>query len=181
MMNYEENTNLGNHPEEIVLIVDEENRPIGEAIRKDMRKLKLAHRASFIFIKNSEGLLHVQKRVLTKDVYPGYFDPTTGGCVLASDLNDKEAALRELEEELGITGIDIEFVDWFHYKNAENNVWGSIYLAEWNGPVSLQADEVESLHMMSISEILERFQNNEKFCPDSMAALQQLISLGRLN
>lgn len=111
-----------NSSDEIVLIVDINNKPVGQSTRKNMRELNLIHRASYIFIKNSDNLLYVQKRVQTKDVYPGYFDPSTGGVVNISDTNDKEAAIRELNEELGISGVDIQFIDNFYYASQNVNV-----------------------------------------------------------
>ncbi|MEN8760379.1 MAG: NUDIX domain-containing protein, partial [Desulfobacterales bacterium] len=86
--------------EEIVTIVDEENRVVGAAPRSRMRGDGLPHRATYILVFNDEGEIFVQKRTTGKDIYPGYYDVATGGVVLAGESYD-DAAMRELAEELG--------------------------------------------------------------------------------
>ncbi|MCW5208454.1 NUDIX hydrolase, partial [Desulfobulbus sp. US2] len=67
--------------EEIVQIVDEHNRELGELPRRLMREQRLIHRASYILVFNAVGELFIQKRTTTKDVYPGYWDVAAGGVV----------------------------------------------------------------------------------------------------
>lgn len=43
---------------------------------------------------------------MRKDYCPGYFDLANGG-VQAADETDELNAQRELEEEIGITGVDL--------------------------------------------------------------------------
>jgi len=45
--------------EEIVLVVDENNNPIGKAPRKEVRQRNLWHRASYIYVYNSKGYFYV--------------------------------------------------------------------------------------------------------------------------
>jgi isopentenyldiphosphate isomerase len=40
-----------------------------------MRSRNLPHRASFVFLHNSGGLLFVQQRVAWKETYPSHHDP----------------------------------------------------------------------------------------------------------
>ena len=47
--------------------------------------LALPHRSTYVLVFNSQGDLYVQKRTLTKDVFPGYFDVAAGGVVLAGE------------------------------------------------------------------------------------------------
>ena len=92
--------------EEIVTIVDDQNRVIGSTFRRDMRAQKLPHRATYVLVFNSSGELFVQKRTTNKDVFPGYYDPAAGGVVLAGE-SYLEAAMRELEEEIGTRNVEI--------------------------------------------------------------------------
>ncbi|MCI5126495.1 MAG: NUDIX hydrolase, partial [Candidatus Electrothrix sp. AR5] len=69
--------------EEIVQIVDEHNRELGELPRRLMREQRLIHRASYILVFNAAGELFIQKRTTTKDVYPGSWDVAAGGVVQA--------------------------------------------------------------------------------------------------
>ena len=68
--------------DEIVAIVDEHNTVLGSAPRREMRAKALPHRATYVLVFNSQDQLYVQKRTLTKDVFPGYYDPAAGGVVL---------------------------------------------------------------------------------------------------
>ena len=80
--------------EEIVQIVDEQNRELGELPRRLMREQRLIHRASYILVFNAAGALFIQKRTSTKDVYPGYWDVAAGGVVQAGETAiDVAAAL----------------------------------------------------------------------------------------
>jgi isopentenyldiphosphate isomerase len=71
--------------DEIVTIVDAHNNVVGSAPRWEMRAKRLPHRSTYILVFNSQGELFVQKRTMTKDVFPGYYDPATGGVVLAGE------------------------------------------------------------------------------------------------
>ena len=81
-----------NPAEELVEIVDRDNRPIGALTRRLMREQGLIHRAAYILVFNTAGELFLQKRTLTKDIYPGYWDMAAGGVVLAGE--SYEAAAR---------------------------------------------------------------------------------------
>lgn len=76
---------------ELVQIVDRDNIPIGAAPRHIMRQHGLIHRASYILVFNCQGELFIQKRTLTKDIYPGYWDVAAGGVVLAGESDHDSA------------------------------------------------------------------------------------------
>lgn len=87
---------------ELVAIVDEEtNAVVGSARRADMRKQRLPHRATYVFVKDARGRLAVQKRTMIKDYCPGYLDPAAGGVVQAGEKYDDNAR-REVAEEMGV-------------------------------------------------------------------------------
>ena len=85
-----------NPAEELVEIVDRDNRPIGALTRRLMREQGLIHRAAYILVFNTAGELFLQKRTLTKDIYPGYWDMAAGGVVLAGESYEA-AARREAQ------------------------------------------------------------------------------------
>jgi len=75
----------------------------GYATRKSLRKLNLVSKAAHIFVFNAKNELFLQRRAPTKDIYPNLIAPSASGHV---DINEtpKQAAMRELKEELGING-----------------------------------------------------------------------------
>jgi isopentenyldiphosphate isomerase len=71
------------------------------ASRDDAHRLGLWHRTAHVWIRNDIGELLLQKRALTKEVYPGYWDISCAGHIDAGE-SPGSAALRELSEELGV-------------------------------------------------------------------------------
>ena len=126
--------------EEIVAIVDETNSVVGSAPRREMRAKALPHRATYVLVFNARGHLYVQKRTLTKDVFPGYYDPAAGGVVLAGEEYE-QGALREVEEEMGIRGVPLAPLFRFYHQEAHNRVWG-VDCCE--GQIGLSQGDVEN-------------------------------------
>ena len=59
------------------------------------------HRASHVWIINSNNELLISLRSLTKDIFPGYWTMSAGGHVNAGE-DSLDGAVRELEEEIGL-------------------------------------------------------------------------------
>ena len=163
--------------QEVVLLVDQENNPIGSTTRREMRTNHLLHRSTFIYVLNPEGKLYVQMRTDTKDVYPSYYDPATGGVISASDPSDEISARRELQEELGIHPEELNFHFNYFYNCNENPVWCAVFTTKWDGELILQPEEVQWVELMTPQEIITRSQT-EKFCPDGTHILGMLCEQG---
>jgi 8-oxo-dGTP pyrophosphatase MutT (NUDIX family) len=164
--------------EELVAIVDADNRVVGSAPRREMRARGLPHRATYILVFNGGGELFVQRRTLTKDVYPGYLDPATGGVVLAGE-DYSAAAARELEEELGIRGVPLTPHFEFHYRDDTNEVWGWVFSCTWDGPLTLQEEEVAGGFWAMPADVLTHA-TNELCTPDSLEVLRRYLEGSQL-
>ena len=160
--------------EEIVAIVDENNTVVGSAPRKEMRAKALPHRATYVLVFNSRGQLYVQKRTMTKDVFPGYYDPAAGGVVLAGEEYE-QGALREVEEEMGVRGVPLTPLFRFYHQDKHNRVWGAAFSCVYDGEVVLQEEEVESGAFMPVPDILHLAQT-EPFTPDGLYVLKRYIA-----
>eukprot|EP00741_Cyanophora_paradoxa_P009463 tig00000144_g9167.t1 len=174
---HEQPANNNNNTEEEVAIVDENNQVIGSATRKQMRQQNLLHQATYIFVFNKEGKLFVTKRTATKDIYPSYYEVAAGGVVAKGETVDS-SAYRELEEELGISGVPLSPLFDFLFKNDRCQVWGSAFSCTWDGEIKLQPEEVESGRWMTIDEVLALSQT-EQFTPTGMYALMKYKELVR--
>ncbi len=159
--------------EEIVQIVDEENREIAAVARWMMREQGLIHRASYILVFNSAGELFVQKRTMGKDIYPGYWDVAAGGVVLAGESYE-ESARRELAEELGVSGVPLRFLFDQYYEDADNRVWGRVFSCTHDGPFELQEEEVEYGRFMPVF-LAQEYSTIEPFTPDGVILLEKLV------
>jgi len=82
-------------------IVDENDRPLMVMPRAEAHRQTLRHRSVLILVYNLQGKLYLQKRGANKSLYPGRFDLSATGHVLAGESRE-DAALRELYEELGL-------------------------------------------------------------------------------
>ncbi len=163
--------------EEIVWIVDKDNKELGELPRRLMREQRLIHRASYILVFNAAGELFLQKRTATKDVYPGYWDVAAGGVVQAGETYEQSAE-RELQEELGVGSITLNVLFDQYYEDQENRVWGRIFTCVHEGPFILQTEEVEKGRFTHPHTALA-LSKSEPFTPDGILVLEKILERER--
>eukprot|EP00600_Ochromonadales_sp_CCMP1393_P005276 CAMPEP_0174969210 /NCGR_PEP_ID=MMETSP0004_2-20121128/8615_1 /TAXON_ID=420556 /ORGANISM="Ochromonas sp., Strain CCMP1393" /LENGTH=195 /DNA_ID=CAMNT_0016218633 /DNA_START=55 /DNA_END=642 /DNA_ORIENTATION=+ len=161
---------------ELIEIVNEQNEVQVPKLRYEMRRDKLIHRATYAFIRTNNNYFYVQKRSKLKDYCPGFFDPTPGGVVAAGESYEFTNT-REIEEEMGIQGAPMEHLFTFYYEDERIKCFGDAWDVIYDGPIKLQEEEVESVHMMSMKEILARFEAGESFTPDSLYACKEYVKL----
>ena len=164
-----------NAGDEIITIVDADNTIVGSATRREMRTKGLPHRASYILVFNSMGELFVQKRTMSKDIYPGYYDVATGGVVLADESYDLSAK-RELAEELGARNTPLTPHFDFKHEDDINIVWGRLYTCTYDGEIVLQEEEVESGEFLTIDQVLELSQM-KSFTPDGLYVFKRYLEM----
>lgn len=161
---------------ELVEIVDKNNNILEPKLRFEMRRDRLIHRATYAFIKTSSNYYYVQKRSALKDYCPGYYDPNPGGVVAAGE-SYATTNKREIEEEMGIKDANMEHLFTFYYEDERIRCFGDAWDVVYDGPLKLQKEEVDSVHMMSMEEILSRHKAGEKFTPDSIYACEEYVRL----
>jgi hypothetical protein len=81
---------------------------------------------------------------------------------------------------MGITSPEIQHLFNFYYEDYRTKVWGILFFSRWDGPLKLQPEEVESVEMMSLNEIFDRYARGEKIPPDSMVAMTKFKELDLL-
>ncbi|MER6619044.1 MULTISPECIES: NUDIX hydrolase [unclassified Streptomyces] len=160
--------------EEIIDIVDENDRVVGRSPRGEAYARGLRHRCAFVLARDAEGRIFVHRRTATKQVFPSLYDMFVGGVVGAGESYD-EAALREAEEELGVSGLPRpEHVLTFLYDDgAGRSWWSAVYEVRCERPVRPQAEEVAWGDFLSEAE-LERRLGEWEWTPDGLAAYQRL-------
>jgi isopentenyldiphosphate isomerase len=155
--------------EEVVDVVDAEDRVVAQATREEVRRRRLLHRATYVLVFNAGGQLFVHRRTATKDVYPFHFDVAVGGVVTTGESYD-EAAQRELAEEIGVRDVALRCMLPFHYEDEGNRVNGMVYSCTYDGPVRLCPEEIISGEWLDLDQVFEQAQH-EPFCPDGLEAL----------
>lgn len=153
--------------------VDEQDTLLGARPRAELREHGLIGRGTYILLFNSAGELCVHQRTLSKAIYPGYWDVAAGGMVAAHESYEQSAA-RELEEELGVSGVPLSFHERFFFDQPGNRLWCAVFSAVWDGPLRLQPEEVSQARFLSLDTALAETVS-KPYCPDSLAALNRYI------
>jgi len=163
-----------NPADEIVLIVDEQNQEVAQVSRRVMREGGLIHRACYILVFNRQREIFVQRRTMSKDLYPGYLDVATGGVVLAGESYEL-AAKRELAEELGVRKATLRSHFDFYHEADNNRVWGRVFSCQAEGPFVLQPEEIEDGFFLGLPSI-KALATAEQFTPDGLVALKRFLA-----
>ncbi|ANP54102.1 8-oxo-dGTP pyrophosphatase MutT (NUDIX family) [Streptomyces griseochromogenes] len=163
-----------NPADEILDIVDEHDRVVDRVPRGEAYARGLRHRCVFVRARDAAGRLFVHRRTATKLVFPSLYDMFVGGVVGAGESYD-EAALREAEEELGVSGLPRpEFLFKFLYDDGTGKSWWSaVYEVRCDLPVQPQAEEVQWYDFLPEDEV-ERRLGTWEWVPDGLAAYERL-------
>lgn len=159
--------------EEPVEVVDERGRVLAVVPRRRMRAENLRHRAVFVAVQASDGRLLVHRRSDDKDVWPGWWDVAVGGVVGAGEADD-DAAVRELAEEVGITGVRPEPLGDGRYEDDAVRVVGRCYRVVHDGPYTFADGEVVEARLVGRDE-LRAMRATVAFLPDSLALMAPLL------
>jgi len=127
---------------EIFDVVDSEDKVVGQATPGEVHAKSLLHRSVHILVFNSQGELFLQKRAMTKDENPGYWDSSAAGHVNSGE-DYLTSAHRETMEELGISG-ELQFFRKF--SASKRTFWEHVetYLCT--------IDQKITINLMEISE-----------------------------
>lgn len=182
--------------EEYVILVDENDNPIGkeEKVKCHLPNGKL-HRAFTALIFNGEGKLLLTKRSGGKMLWPNVWDGT-----FASHPRESEtyvsSAERRMPEEIGI-GLDLHYRNRFEYHvpykdiGSENEICGTLIGTKlqpfgrvtsehdnwnyWKPPVN--KDEISEIKWISSDELKNELEENmDEYCPWMVIALLLLDS-----
>ena len=151
--------------DELFDVVDEQDRVIGQATRREVHAHGRRHRAVHLLVVNGAGRVFLQKRSMQKDIFPGAWDSSAAGHVGAGEDYDGTAR-RELAEELGLklpaqaassglgaprAPIERLFKIESCVETGQEFVW--VYRVAAEGPFTLQADEIECGDWFAPAEI----------------------------
>lgn len=105
--------------DELFPIVDEAGNEISRSPRSVCHdgKSRLLHPVVHMHLFNDKGELFLQKRAMTKDLLPGYWDTSVGGHISPGE-NIEHALKRETSEELGLTEFTFIFVKKYVWESS---------------------------------------------------------------
>ena len=139
-----------------VILVSQNDEPIGVMEKLEAHRKGLLHRAFSIFIFDREGRMLLQQRAATK--YHGGLLWTNACCSHPNPGEGVDAAAeRRLKEELGFT-TPLQKIFCFTYKeNVENNLveheYDHVFAGEYEGEIKLNEEEVAACNYHSMMEI----------------------------
>jgi len=134
-------------------IVDDNDRVIGTAPRSECHgNPALVHRAAHVLVFNRAGQLLLQKRSPYKDIQPGRWDTSVGGHLDPGE-NYLEAAVREMGEELGLSGLPLTFLYHSKIRNEMESENIATYLTCHEGPFDFSRREIDEVRFWLPFEI----------------------------
>lgn len=139
--------------EDMFDIVDENDQVVGQAKRAECHgNPDLIHRVSHVLLFNSHGDLLLQKRGAHKDVQPGKWDTSVGGHLDPGE-DYLTAARREMQEELGVSGVPLTFLYHSRIRNEYESENVATYLCRYDGNINFSVDEIDAVRFWSRGEI----------------------------
>ncbi|WP_232734726.1 NUDIX domain-containing protein [Polaribacter sp. ALD11] len=154
---------------EFIDILTPEGKPTGKtALKSEAHKHGWFHATVHIWLFTSAKKILLQKRVLTKKVFPGLWDISVAGHVAAGE-EILASAKREVFEEIGLKLEDKDLIkigtrihQISHANGIQDNEHHHVFVAELKVPISelnIQTEEVAAIKLFD----LDILQNTENF------------------
>ena len=137
---------------ELFIVVDENDNVVDYRTRGECHSDKsLIHRSVQIVLFDNEGKVLMQKRSMTKDLYPGYFTVSASRHVDKGESYESTAK-RELFEEIGLD-VPLEFKTKFLLKNTLESEYVALFTGKFEGELKLNASEVETVEYVAPQDV----------------------------
>ncbi|MCX6800448.1 MAG: isopentenyl-diphosphate Delta-isomerase [Candidatus Falkowbacteria bacterium] len=151
--------------EEHVVLVDENNNILGTAPKATVHRSSTPlHRAfsCFIFHKIT-GKLLLQQRSLKKIAWPGVWSNSCCGHPRINETN-LEAAIRRIQEELGLTVQSLEEVAPYRYTFIKDGIMENeicpILVGWTNNEPNINPEEIEAIRWIDWSDFIKDIKTN---------------------
>lgn len=142
--------------EEQVILVNEQDEPLGLMPKMEVHEKALLHRAFSVFIFNNKGELLLQQRAVNKYHSPGLWTNTCCSHQRNGEVNI-EAGKRRLREEMGFV-CELKEIFWFVYKAPFDNgltehELDHVMVGNYNKDPEINKAEVESYRWMTLEDV----------------------------
>jgi isopentenyl-diphosphate delta-isomerase type 1 len=136
-------------------VLDNDGNIIGTATREECHNGSsfLIHAVVHVLVFNDKNELLLQKRSQNKKIQPGKWDTSIGGHIESGESRE-EALAREAKEELGITGVEFEYLYSYTMKSDIEYEFVTTYKCIWNDEdIDFQQEEIDKVKFFSTEEI----------------------------
>jgi len=157
-------------------IVDAHDNVVDKSDRTTAHNKGLLHRLVHIMVFDADGKLFVQQRSTSKDRYPGFWEGSVSGHVKSGE-SFKEAAERELHEELGIcvTPNHLKRILKFGLHEEDERVLSTLYiLKDYKADIKLDLEEVKFGEFWTMNKLQDEMKSDKFFHPLFKKALEEL-------
>jgi isopentenyl-diphosphate delta-isomerase len=156
--------------DELIDILTPEGKSTGKtALKSEAHKNGWFHATVHIWLFTSDEKILLQKRALTKKVFPGIWDISVAGHVGAGEAI-LEAAKREIFEEIGLKLEEKDLIkigtrihQVIHENGIQDNEHHHVFIAELKVPIetlTMQKEEVDGLELWDL-KVLKQTKNLE--------------------
>lgn len=139
-----------------LILVDENDMPVGTAEKMEAHQKALLHRAFSVFVFNSKGEMLLQQRALKKYHSGGLW---TNACCSHPyyGQHTKEAAEKRLREEMGFSTPLAKAFEFVYKAPFENGLteyeYDHAFVGTYDGPVLPDSDEVMDFCYLPVDEL----------------------------
>ena len=166
---------------------DEAGRPTGLAPRDRVHATGLWHRSAHVFLFDPDGALYIQQRAAGKDLFPGRWDFSVGEHLQPGETY-LAAALRGLQEELGVSGIALAPLGTVRVYRFDMPTAGiadhefqQAFQGSCAGPLDPDAAEVAAVRSIALLDLLAWITREpDAFTPWFLRELHEQPGLGAL-
>jgi isopentenyl-diphosphate delta-isomerase len=165
---------------EMVILVDENDKEIGTEEKIKTHKEAKLHRAFSIFIFNSKGEMLLQKRAKSKYHSGGLW--SNACCSHPRPGEDiEQAAHRRLMEEMGFDCDLQKSFDFVYKANLDHNLteyeFDHVFIGKYDGKIKLNPEEAEDFKWISIDALKEKVEKHpEKYTVWFKCALIEVLN-----
>ena len=156
--------------DELIDILTPEGKSTGKtALKSEAHKNGWFHATVHIWLFTKNEKILLQKRAMTKKVFPGLWDISVAGHIAAGE-EILPAAIREVEEEIGLKLNKEDFIKIStrihqveHANGIQDNEFHHVFIAELKVPLEklkIQMEEVDAVELFDLS-VLKSTKNLE--------------------
>lgn len=139
-------------PEMVIDVVDENDLPAGLIERKDVFIQRANFRVAHTLIFNASGELLVQRLARTRMRHPGYWGSSVAAYIFAGESYEG-AAQRRLAQELGISGLRLNYVGTTSMEDDGCLKFIGVFSANHSGPFRYDPTHIDALEFLPRSMI----------------------------
>lgn len=161
-----------------VVYVNECDEVIGHGSIARAIENGIIRRVARVVLFDGEGNVYLQRRSKNIAMPLLWNESATGHVDRGEERID--AALRELKEEIGVSGVLLHPVRTFYFEEYENGVakraFHTVFIGMYKGPTVLDPEEVDSLKLVSVPDAISWLTTSpEEFAGGAVETLREVF------